>query len=140
MDPRTVQLQVVASLNNSSGAPTLDGTSRGAMTVRIPQGWRVDVTFVNHSTAGPDGLAVTPASLSGPTPFSGASVSSVPPSGVAYFHFNASRQGRFALASTSPRRAAAGEWLRLEVGPSSSLPELVLKGETFALNVTGRRG
>ena len=140
VDPRTIQLQVIASLNDPSGTPTLNGTSRGAMTVRVPQGWRVDVTFTNHSAAGPDGLAVTPASLSGPAPFSSAAVPSVPASGIAYFHFTASRQGRFALASTSPGRAAEGEWLHLDVGPSSSLPEVLLNGQVFALNVTGRRG
>jgi len=144
-EPHTLELQVVASLNKPGGAPTLDGTSRGSMIVRIPQGWRVNVAFANHATTRSDGVAVV--GLSGGVPqvgapvFGGASTArAVPSSGVEYFHFTPSREGSYAIASTAPGLSAAGEWLRFDVVPSSSSPELVLAGQTYAVNVAGRRG
>jgi alcohol dehydrogenase (cytochrome c) len=131
-DARTLELQVVASLDRKLGAPTLNGTANGAMTVRIPKGWRLNVTFANHSTVNPDGIAVT----SSPHATSGV----VPASGVAYFPFTGSNEGSFQLASTFPGRATAGEWMHLDVGPSNSLPELLVNGQTFELGVAGRSG
>ncbi len=77
VSPHTLGLQVIASFNDPAGAPTLDNTSNGTMTVQIPQGWHLNITFANHSTVNPDGLGVSsfPNATSGP----------VPASGVAYF-------------------------------------------------------
>ena len=126
------QLQVVASLDDRRGAPTLNGTRNGTMIVRVPKGWRLNITFANHSAVNPDGLQVTS--------FANATSGPVPASGVAYFPFTASKEGSFELASTVPTRAAAGEWMRLEIVPSNSLPELVYDGVTYAINPAGRRG
>jgi len=144
-EPHTLELQVVASLNKPGGAPTLDGTSRGSMIVRIPQGWRVNVSFANHAMTHSDGVAVV--GLSGGVPLIGAPVfgggSTARPvrgSDVEYFHFTPSREGSYAIASTAPGSAAAGEWLRFDVVSASASPELVLAGQTYAVNVAGRRG
>jgi hypothetical protein len=144
-EPHTLQLQLLASLNQPDGAPTLDGTSAGALTVRVPQGWRVNVSFGNHATVRTDGIAVVPLSgtslqLGAPAFGGAATPAAVPPSGIAYFQFTPSRTGSYALASTVPGRAAAGEWIRIEVVPSSSPPELVLDRQTYAVNVSGRHG
>jgi PQQ-dependent dehydrogenase (methanol/ethanol family) len=144
-EPHTLELQVVASLNEPTGAATLDGTSQGSLRVRIPQGWRVNVAFANHAATRTDGVAVV--GLAGAVPqrdapaFPGASTPSpVPGSGVAYFHFSPSREGSYALASTTPGLAAAGEWLHFDVVAPNAPPELVLDGQTFAVNVAGRHG
>ena len=144
-EPHTLELQVVASLNAPAGAATLDGTSHGRMIVRVPSGWRMNVSFANHAAAHADGIAVVPRSGTSPQAgapaFGGAGTPEpVPPSGIAYFHFTPSREGSYAIASTDPARTAAGEWIRFDVGPSSSAAEVVLNGQTYALNLTGRRG
>lgn len=144
-EPHTLELQVVASLNAPRGEPTLDGSSNGALTVRIPRGWRVNVSFANHAAARADGIAVVEQSTSGPRlgapAFGGAGTPGlVPASGTAYFHFTPSREGSFALASTAAGRAAAGEWIRFDVRPSTAAAEIVLDGKTYAVNMTGRHG
>jgi PQQ-dependent dehydrogenase (methanol/ethanol family) len=142
--PRTIELQVVSSLNAPGGADTLDGTSNGLMTVRVPVGWRVNVTYANHAAGRNDGAAVVALNGSAPqlgTPaFAGAESGAVAPSGVSYLHFTASKEGSYAIASTAPARTAAGEWIRFDVGPSSSVPLLVLKGSRYALTPAGGHG
>jgi alcohol dehydrogenase (cytochrome c) len=142
--PHTLNLQVVASLNDPSGSPTLDGTSHGKMIVRIPSGWAVNVTFANHSTRNGDGVVVTSVPGGSTPSFSGAATANgskgVPASGVSYFHFTASQAGSYALASTAPGRAVAGEWVSVEVAPSNATPELVLDGVTYAVSITSGGG
>jgi PQQ-dependent dehydrogenase (methanol/ethanol family) len=144
-EPHTLDLQVVASLNAPGGESTLNGTSRGGMTVRIPSGWRVNVSFANHAAKREDGIAVVGRSAAGPQSgapaFGGAATpGAVPPFGIAYFHFVPSREGNYAIASTAPGAAAAGEWISFEVGPSTAAAEIVLDGTTYALNLAGRHG
>jgi alcohol dehydrogenase (cytochrome c) len=142
--PHTLNLQVVASLNDPSGSDTLDGTSKGKMIVRVPDGWAINVTFANQSTRNPDGAVVTSVAGDSAPSFSGAATANgsqgVRASGVSYFHFTASQAGAYALSSTVPSRAAAGEWLRVEVVPSDATPELVLDGVTYAVSITSGGG
>jgi hypothetical protein len=143
-EPRTIELQVIASMNAPAGANTLNGTAHGAMTVRVPAGWRVDVTFTNHAAARSDGVAVVASNAARPQmgapAFAGAESGSVPPAGIAYFHFTPSSTGSYAIASTSPARTVAGEWARFEVGPADSAPLLALSGSRYALTPAGRHG
>jgi PQQ-dependent dehydrogenase (methanol/ethanol family) len=142
--PHTLELQVVASLNKPYGADTLDGASSGGVTVRIPSGWRLNVSFGNHSRSRADGVAVVGLSSDRPQPgppaFGGASTGRVGASGVAYFHFTPDREGGYAISSTVPSKEAAGEWIHLDVLPSNSAPEIVVGGVTTAVNVTGKPG
>lgn len=136
----TLELTAIASLDNGAGKPNIDGTRNGSMIVRVPAGWTIDVTFANHSTRNADGVAVTNRPGTSATAFADAQTpggaTGVPASGVAYFHFIASRPGDYALSSTAPGRAAAGEWIRVEVVASNTIPELVLDGTTYAVSIT----
>ncbi len=146
-DPHTLSLQVIASFKNPGGATRLNGLPSSALTFQIPKGWRVKVTFANHSRKNADGIAVVDAAEAtspqkaafpdAATPGGGADV---PAGGVAYFEFTAGREGKYAIASTAPGRAAKGEWVGLEVVPASTLPQLLINGKRYAVNVTGRRG
>ncbi len=121
----TLRLLIVPSLNSSKGANTLDGTSHGAMTVDVPAGWRVNVSVANQAATRGDALAVV--TRPGDTqPVFGGAATTVAPSGKAYFHFTASKEGQYVLASTSGGRGAAGEWIKLHVVPSGQVPELDL--------------
>src|SRR5262249_5509447 len=143
-EPRTIELQVIASMNAPSGANTLNGTSHGAMTVRVPAGWRVNVTFANHAAARRDGVAVLPLNGAGPpagsVAFGGGESGEGAPAGVAYFHFTPSSEGDYAIASTDQARTAGGEWIRFDVGPADSAPLLVVRGSRYALTPAGRHG
>ena len=121
----TLRLLVVASEKSAQGADTLDGASRGQMTVDVPQGWRVNVTVSNQAAGRADAVAVV--SKPGATePVFGGASTAVAPSGVAYFHFSASQQGRYVLAGTGAGRAARGEWIKVNVVPSDQVPALAL--------------
>jgi hypothetical protein len=136
----TLELTAIASLGSAVGAANIDGTRDGHMVVRIPAGWTIDVTFSNQSTRSPDGLAATASPGGGSAAFGGAQTAGgsagVAEGGIAYFHFTASRPGTYALGSTVPARAAAGEWIKLEVTSSTETPELTLDGTTYAVNIT----
>jgi hypothetical protein len=139
----TLELTAIAA-EAKGGGPSLDGTRGGHMVVRVPSGWTVDVTFANHEPAGGDGLALTSGPGSSTPAFGGAATAGgaagVAAGGVGYFHFTASRAGDYALASAAPGRAAAGEWIRIEVTASDKTPELVLDGTTYAVNITSGGG
>ena len=86
------------------------------------------------------GLAGGAPQVGAPVFGGGSTARAVRGSGVEYFHFTPSHEGSYAIASTAPGSAAAGEWLRFDVVSSSSSPEIVLAGQTYAVNVAGRRG
>ena len=125
-EPHSLELQLVASLNDPSGKNTLDGLSHGGMTVQVPKGWQVNVTFVNHARSRSDGVAVVSGAAGGAPVFGGGQTAqAVPASGISYFQFTASRTGDYRIASTSAGRAAAGEWIHLNVVSASQPPEFI---------------
>jgi PQQ-dependent dehydrogenase (methanol/ethanol family) len=138
--PHTITLQLVASQDDASCKNTLNSTTRGGMSVQVPQGWTVYVTFANQGASCPDGLAVVNAPGSTTPVFGGGSTpASVPGGGAGYFKFTASKQGKYVLASTVRGRALGGEWVHLKVVGADQPPELTLpNGEAFA--VIGRPG
>jgi alcohol dehydrogenase (cytochrome c) len=137
--PHTVTLQLVASQNDPSCRNTLDSTTKGGMSVRVPKGWTVYVTFANHGGSCPDGLAVVNAPGSTSPVFRGGSTSAPVSGAAAYFQFTASKEGSYAIASTTPKRARGGEWIKFSVVGADQPPELELpNGEAFA--VIGRPG
>ncbi len=133
--PHTVDLQLVASQGAPSCRPTLDGTSRGTTTVRVPQGWKVYVTFSNQSGSCRDGIAVVGSPTGTKPVFGGAETNSagVAAGGVGYFEFTASSQGSYDIASTMHGKSAAGEWVHFDVVDSGQPPELALPSQTFAI-------
>jgi alcohol dehydrogenase (cytochrome c) len=132
--PHTVELQLVASQNSAGCRPTLDGTSKGATTVRVPQGWKVYVTFANHGACR-DGIAVLGSPGATNPVFGGGRTdpAGVPGGGVGYFEFTASSPGSYEIASTTRGRAAAGEWVHFDVVASDQPPEIDLPDRSFAI-------
>jgi alcohol dehydrogenase (cytochrome c) len=132
--PHTLDLQLVASIGDPAGKNTLDGTARGAMTVNVPQGWKVYVTFVNHAGARPDCAVVANAPGGTRPAFGGGQTSQqVPPSGVGYFEFTASKEGSYVVSSCSGAQAKGGEWIHLVVVGGDKPPELKLPNQDFAI-------
>src|SRR5262249_12040500 len=115
-ESHTVDLQLVASRDDPACKPTLDDTSRGGMTIRVPRSWKVLVTFANHGTSCTDGLVVADAPGATTPVFAGAQTgAAVHGGGVGYFSFTAEHEGKYVIASSLPKRARSGEWIRFEV-------------------------
>ena len=138
-DPHTISLLAITSLLHPAGDENIDGESHGRMTVIVPQGWRVNVSYGNHAPQIPDGVAVVPLGTAGPVVggpvFSGATTAGSTAGGVGYFHFVASKVGDYALSSTVAQRAAGGEWIHFDVVPSASRPKLRVGGYTYVVTV-----
>ncbi len=141
--PHTLELQIVTSMYAPKGRNTIDGTSNGQMTVEIPQGWQVNVSFTNHALTRNDGVAVVQTQAGGTPVFSGAETpnpAGVPAGTYSYFHFIASTEGDYVLASTTKSRAENGEWIHFKVVKSDAAPELFLPGLQFAVVAAGSNG
>jgi alcohol dehydrogenase (cytochrome c) len=152
--PKTLALQLIGSYERPDGAKTLNGKTTdfgspqpGSLIFRIPKGWHVNVTFANHSTKGGDGVIVVPQAAAKSPPsepvFDGAVSPDGPtgtgPASVSYFSFTTGDEGRYAFVSTAPGHAEAGASVALEVIASNRLPQVVIDGIVFAVNVSGRR-
>ena len=116
---RQVQLLLQASVN-TFGSLAFDGYANGFLTITIPQGWTVDVSFVNEQSILKNSAMIVPLSQlkqGGPftSAFPGAS-SPHPTQGVArgvvqHFQFVASRSGRYAVVSAVPDgQSSSGMW------------------------------
>ena len=114
---RTVHLLLVAAANGVNGGFNFDGAAKGAMTVTVPAGWRVEVTCENASTTLTHSCAVVTAS--GRLAFPGASVANategLAPGGEGSFSFVAARPGAYRVACLVPGHEIAGMWDRLVV-------------------------
>jgi hypothetical protein len=139
-DPHTLELQVVAAADAKGSGGTLDGSSGGAMSLALPAGWTVNVTVSNQDQSRAQRVSVVARaagapSVDAPAAFAGASSAGAPPSGVTYFHFKTEREGTYALASSIPRA-----WIGLRVTPPTSLPELAVGGQTYAVDISRHHG
>lgn len=115
-----------------TGGFDFNGYSNGAMTVTIPKGWTVDVTFTNEASLNHSAEIVPYAQVQAGqnfTPaFSGASISN-PISGVAKdvtkkFSFTADKTGKFGIICAVPGHDGAGMWDTLVVSGSASTPSI----------------
>jgi hypothetical protein len=114
----TVHLDLVAAETNDYSGFNFDGYGGGAMRVRVPVGWTVDIRCTNDSTALTHSCAITddlPISPNGgPIAFPGAT-SPDPTEGLAYaksasFSFTASRVGNFRIVCLVTGHEADGMW------------------------------
>jgi alcohol dehydrogenase (cytochrome c) len=141
-EPRTVSLTVNAALGAVGGGLNFNGFNRGGMTVTVPQGWHVNVTFKNLALQSPHSSVLTPVSQTretrpSATPvFEGAATERAEQgitSGTQYFEFDASRTGQYALLCAVPGHANGGHWNFFTVGPANAKPSIKLGGRTFTL-------
>jgi alcohol dehydrogenase (cytochrome c) len=134
-EPKTLKLQVVAAAGEDG--VTLDGQSGDGMTVTVPRGWSVLVTYANNVPGERHSLVVarSPDDLS--PAFEGAATGQ-PRQGSEtgqpeYVSFVASQPGRYVFASAVPGQAEAGEWIRLVVAGPDTNPRLKLGEDRFTL-------
>ena len=120
----TASLTLIAGYNNAVSGYNFNGYGNGKMTVTVPVGARVNVTFSNKSAALNHGFVVTPyadrnTSGSFPVAFKGAS-SANPTTGtlkgkVEHHSFVANKAGKYAIVCAVPGHATSGMWDVLQV-------------------------
>ena len=117
---KTVTLTVVASYTGTNSGLNFDGFAKGAMTVTVPTGWKVDVNFSNKGPL-PHSVAVVSGANSTSPAFPGAAMpSSELQSGIAAgqstsFSFTAGKPGSYRIACLVPGHETLGMWDRFVV-------------------------
>ena len=120
---KTVKLTLIAAYNNNGSGFNFNGYNKGQMTVTVPTGAKVVMTFSNAAPL-PHSVVVTAynnrTGMKFPDAFKGAN-SSNPTQGFAKGHkpetitFTANKAGTYALVCAVPGHAAAGMWDTLKV-------------------------
>ena len=131
--PKTVELVIVAAWTPDNYGMNFNGFSRGKAVYTVPQGWNVEVTFINPSPV-PHSAVVVEREMTakfqvGEPAFKGAAVPSALTgisSAKAAFAFTADEAGEYAIACGFPSHAVAGHWVALEVSASATAPSLKL--------------
>jgi sulfocyanin len=129
---KTVNLTLIAAYK---GGFDFNGYSKGAMTITVPTGDTVNVTFSNASSIPHSAqfiaFAKTPPVSSVSTAFKGAN-SPNPTNGTAKgttqkFSFKANKAGKYLLICAVPGHAAAGMWDNLVVASSAKVGSITVK-------------
>jgi plastocyanin len=131
--PKTVDITLVATWNADNHGMNFNGYSHGKATWFIPEGWTVNVTFINPSPVPHSAIVIEAPDikkLQVPEPwFEGAAVEKHL-QGIALskasFTFTADEQGDYAFACGFPAHAIAGHWVALEVTAADTQPQLQL--------------
>lgn len=140
--PKTLSLTVNAAMGTAGGGLNFNGFNRGGMTVTVPQGWHVNVTFKNLALQSPHSAFVTNISQTKETQpstnpvFEGAGTERAEQgitSGTQFFEFDASRTGQYSLLCAVAGHANGGQWNYFTVGPANAKPSIKLGSRTFTL-------
>lgn len=126
---KTADVTLKAGLN---GGFDFNGYSKGKMTVTVPKGWTVDVTFTNEASVNHSAEIVPYSQLKSSstfTPaFSGASTPN-PTTGTSKgvtqnFTFTASKSGKYGIVCAVPGHDDLGMWDTFVVSSSASVPSV----------------
>ncbi len=129
---KVVDLLLHAGVNDNYD---FNGYSNGVMTVTVPLGWKIDVSFSNASSIMAHSAMIVPVTaIQSPTTFTpafpGASTphptQGINPGGSAQFSFTAGQAGYYAIVCGVPGHAALGMWDHFNVSASAAKPGISL--------------
>ena len=132
---KTVTLTLIAAYNNAVSGFNFNGGANGKMTVTVPLGYIVHVTFSNNAplphSAEIVGFTKTPATAKFSPVFKGASSPNPTSTGTIKgktdrFSFAANKAGSYLLVCAIPGHAAAGMWDNFVVSKSAKTGSVVL--------------
>jgi sulfocyanin len=132
---KVVNLTLIAAYNNTGSGFNFNGAAKGQLTVTVPLGDKVNVTFSNNAAL-PHSAQVIAYSKnvpSGPVSdaFKGAntanSTSGVTKGTTQKFSFTANKAGNYQIICAVPGHAAAGMWDTLVVSKSAHTASVSLK-------------
>jgi len=127
-----VHLTLRAGAEGVNGGMNFNGAIRGARTLIVPVGWRVQVTLMNEDNALPHSVMVVPITDSIPNrvvapAFDGAATEGAIDGTVvgdtASFAFTSDKAGNYWLFCAVPGHGRAGMYLRLTVSRTARLPQ-----------------
>lgn len=136
---KTVDLKITAALTSVNGGWNLNGYTNGDLTITVPLGWRVNVTFVSRDGNVPHSLGVINAHPDSLPPlgdqakiaFRGAFTVPFTTGSRAWqeqsFDFVADRTGAFILYCGVPGHAAAGMWNHFVVAEAIARPTVAVR-------------
>lgn len=141
LSSKTVNLELIASDTGANGGFNFDGYSLGQMTVTIPSGWTVNVTYQNNTNSTGHSAMIVPyaqhTAPSGFTPaFSGSSTPN-PDVGITSgqtqtMHFVATTPGKYAIICGVSGHADAGMWDTFVVSSTAVYPSVVIGSEVLS--------
>jgi alcohol dehydrogenase (cytochrome c) len=141
-DPKTVNLAIYAAMGPAGGGLNFNGYNRGGMTVTVPQGWHVNVTYKNLALQSPHSVVITDIGQIDETQpstdgaFEGSATERAAQgitSGTQFFEFDAEREGTFALLCGIAGHAIGGQWNYFRVAAPNASPSIKLGAETYTL-------
>jgi alcohol dehydrogenase (cytochrome c) len=141
--PNELNLTLLAAHGSAGGGLNFNGYNRGRMTVRVPLGSTVTVTFKNESTEMPHSAVITggaksdilraqgfkPVQKGAETPDPAVGIAS----GTQFLTFHANRVGRYGIVCAVPGHALGGMWDYLQVVPKGQNPSITLGSKTTTL-------
>ena len=134
-----VTMDVVAGFNPNNSSWNLNGEYEGGMTVVVPQGWRVEITFTNHDGDVPHSLVVMADPGSDHLPLQAGreqaafprAYSKSPEQGISAgdhdtISFKADETGDFLWFCGVPGHGQSGMWIRFEVINGAEAPYIMI--------------
>lgn len=128
---KSVDLKLEADDGNAGGGMNFNGYSNGSMTVTVPNGWTVNVSFSNDNSFMPHSAMVVPytdrsdpnfpssseafQNASTPNPTNGITSGS-----TQHFTFKADKTGKYAIVCAVPGHAASGMWDTLVISDTAT--------------------
>jgi alcohol dehydrogenase (cytochrome c) len=144
---KTVNLLINAAAGAAGGGLNFNGFRRGDMTVTVPQGWHVNVTFKNLALQSPHSAVITTVDQTKETQpsiegvFEGSATERAAQgitSGTQFFEFDADKTGRYALLCAVAGHAAGGHWDYFTVAGPNAKPSIKLGAKTYTIGQGGR--
>jgi PQQ-dependent dehydrogenase (methanol/ethanol family) len=143
--PNTFNAKLNAAQGPAGGGLNFNGYNRGGMTMTVPEGSTVEVTFRNVAVQSPHSAIITSVAgvkqLTGQKPAFPGAQSARPRSGITsgtlYFSFVASKQGTYALICGVAGHAIGGQWDYFVVGPKGSKATLKLGSKVYDVTKSG---
>jgi sulfocyanin len=132
---KVVNLTLVADYNSNGGGFNFNGAAKGQLTVTVPLGDKVNVTFTNKASLPHSAQIVkfskTPPAAAVPDAFKGANSPS-PTNGMVgksaqKFSFTANKAGSYLIICAVPGHAAAGMWDTLVVSKTAKAATATVK-------------
>lgn len=142
---KAVAVDLVAGWNPENGALNFNGYFQGDMTLLVPVGWTVKVSFTNHDGMLPHSMLVTkqygkdeiPQEAGNPEVAISKAYTDNPTGGLApnekdNFDFKTTDAGNYWLFCGVPGHGQQGMYVDLKVDPAAVRPEIVVKKEAAA--------
>ena len=130
-----VTMDVVAGFNPNNSSWNLNGEYEGGMTVVVPQGWRVEITFTNHDGDVPHSIVVMADPGADNLPLQAGreqaafprAYSKSPEQGISAgdhdtVSFKADKPGDFLWFCGVPGHGQSGMWIRFSVSADAEAP------------------